>query len=80
MVLPASDNYSWKELRSRIEGETQQAPSRLTELPYSWFEDLKTREKEKTFTRAFEDNRMTLRLLTADASKAKDDYTRNVPA
>jgi hypothetical protein len=66
-------------VRSRIEGGTQQAPSRLIELAYSWFEDLKTWEKEETFKRAFDQNRMTLRLLTADASKAKDDYTRNVP-
>src|SRR5215469_3107794 len=66
-------------LESRLRGSTVYSLRYLTQLADDWFQALKDWEKEETFYRAFNENRMTLRLLNADPGRSKNDYVRNVP-
>jgi hypothetical protein len=55
-------------------------PSTLVEHAYEWFDALKEWEKDETFDRAFQDNRMTLRLLNAEVTRSANDFQRDVDA
>lgn len=67
-------------MQHRLQKTQVVGAGRLTELAYNWFKDLKDWEREETFPRAFQDNRMTLRLLNAEVSRSANDYQRDVKA
>lgn len=50
----------------------------LAELTHEWYVELKKFEGEETFSNAFTQNRMTMRLLNADPSRSANDYKRDV--
>lgn len=52
--------------------------SQLTRLTDDWYEELKRFERDESFARAFQDNRMTMRLLNAAPDRSANDYQRLV--
>ena len=78
--LKVSRDILNQKIQGRLRNSAAIQPGDLVDTAYKWYYALKAWERKETFFRAFQDNRMTMRLLNAEISRSANDYQREVKA